>query len=91
VRQHNLGDVGEFRIFLCDVSSGFVYHKLLKSVHFSPSYSKYKEAGRFLRRRIIKKERKPKHKTRCTGKSSNQSAESKTGNNKREASRSDRR
>jgi len=43
VWKHCSGEVDEFQIFWCEISQDFVHQKLLKSVHFLPSYSKYKK------------------------------------------------
>ena len=47
VQRHYSGEVGEFTIFLCEISSRFCSPKIINIGSFSPSYSKFKGSGVF--------------------------------------------
>ena len=66
VWRHCSGEVYELIIFWCDISSGFCALKLFKSVHFSPSYSKYKRGGRFWDSSVVARNRSEWNDPPCT-------------------------
>ena len=52
VWQHFWGEVGDFILFWCEISSGFCTPKIIKSGPYSASYSKYQQRDAFLRRGV---------------------------------------